>query len=160
MIGEDRYAGVLAEHHPSLRRSSAIAATSRPSIRAPLGRTTTGRDGQVQAGVEECDDGNAVDTDACLSTCVAAKCGDGQVQEGVEECDDGNDAPALGGPPTHGDTPRDVLHPEDVADGVVGVALDVIPLGLGVLGWAIGANPAAVGWERPSCSRPVASTRR
>lgn len=45
--------------------------------------------GKVDA-LEECDDGNDVDTDACLSTCVAAKCGDGQVQSRVEACDDGN----------------------------------------------------------------------
>jgi cysteine-rich repeat protein len=43
-----------------------------------------------QAGVEECDDGNMVDTDMCLNTCKTAKCGDGKVQMGVEECDDGN----------------------------------------------------------------------
>ncbi len=36
------------------------------------------------------DDGNDVDTDDCLSTCVPAKCGDGVVQGGVETCDDGN----------------------------------------------------------------------
>jgi len=47
-------------------------------------------DGYVQAGVEGCDDGNAVDTDACVNGCKAAKCGDGFVQEGVEGCDDGN----------------------------------------------------------------------
>ena len=46
-------------------------------------------DGVVDDG-EECDDGNDVDTDDCLSTCVAAKCGDGAVFEGTEECDDGN----------------------------------------------------------------------
>jgi cysteine-rich repeat protein len=40
--------------------------------------------------LEECDDGNAIDTDDCLSTCVSAKCGDGKVQDGVEACDDGN----------------------------------------------------------------------
>ena len=39
---------------------------------------------------EECDDGN--DTDACLSTCVAASCGDGVVGPG-EGCDDANDNP-------------------------------------------------------------------
>jgi len=44
----------------------------------------------VQAGVEACDDGNMVQTDACLNSCQAAKCGDGQVQAGVEQCDDGN----------------------------------------------------------------------
>jgi cysteine-rich repeat protein len=47
--------------------------------------------GVVEAG-ENCDDGNTVDTDACLSTCVAASCGDGFVQAGVEDCDDGNTA--------------------------------------------------------------------
>jgi cysteine-rich repeat protein len=39
--------------------------------------------------MEACDDGNADDTDACLSTCQAAACGDGIVQTD-EECDDGN----------------------------------------------------------------------
>ena len=36
------------------------------------------------------DNGNADDTDMCLSTCLTATCGDGQVQAGVEGCDDGN----------------------------------------------------------------------
>jgi cysteine-rich repeat protein len=46
----------------------------------------------VQAGVEECDDGNDDTTDACLPVfCVEATCTDGYVQEGVEECDDGNE---------------------------------------------------------------------
>lgn len=39
---------------------------------------------------EECDDGNADDTDGCLSTCKRARCGDGIVRFGVEACDDGN----------------------------------------------------------------------
>jgi cysteine-rich repeat protein len=53
--------------------------------------TTAGcGDGFVQAGVEACDDGNADQTDACLSTCAAASCGDGFAQAGVEACDDGN----------------------------------------------------------------------
>jgi cysteine-rich repeat protein len=45
--------------------------------------------GIVEMG-EECDDGNAVDTDDCPTTCIAPKCNDGFVQAGVEECDDGN----------------------------------------------------------------------
>jgi len=45
-------------------------------------------DGVVDRG-EACDDGNDVDTDACVA-CVAAVCGDGVVQAGVEVCDDGN----------------------------------------------------------------------
>jgi cysteine-rich repeat protein len=46
-------------------------------------------DGTVDAD-EECDDGNSIETDSCLSDCTAARCGDGFVQTGVEECDDGN----------------------------------------------------------------------
>jgi cysteine-rich repeat protein len=37
---------------------------------------------------EECDDANADESDACLSTCVTASCGDGFIFEGQEECDD------------------------------------------------------------------------
>jgi cysteine-rich repeat protein len=44
----------------------------------------------VHEGVEECDDGNQDDTDACVGMCVDAGCGDGFVHNGVEECDDGN----------------------------------------------------------------------
>jgi len=40
---------------------------------------------------EQCDDGNAIDTDICLSTCKWASCGDGFVwAEGGEDCDDQN----------------------------------------------------------------------
>jgi cysteine-rich repeat protein len=41
-------------------------------------------DGIVHEGVEECDDGNDVDTDACTNACTNAVCGDGIVHEGVE----------------------------------------------------------------------------
>src|SRR5690606_36569305 len=43
----------------------------------------------VQAGAEECDDGNEDGTDSCVQ-CRNARCGDSQVQNGVEACDDGN----------------------------------------------------------------------
>ena len=39
---------------------------------------------------EACDDGNAVDGDACTNTCAIARCGDGVPFLGVEGCDDGN----------------------------------------------------------------------
>ena len=39
---------------------------------------------------EECDDGNLSNEDACLNTCMMARCGDGFVREDVEACDDGN----------------------------------------------------------------------
>ncbi len=48
-------------------------------------------DGILQAGREECDDGNADDTDMCPTSCFAATCGDGFVLAGEEACDDGND---------------------------------------------------------------------
>jgi cysteine-rich repeat protein len=41
-------------------------------------------------GTEDCDDGNALNTDACLDDCTVASCGDGFVRAGFEECDDAN----------------------------------------------------------------------
>ena len=46
-------------------------------------------DGIPTAG-EQCDDGNAINTDACTNTCQTASCSDGFVRAGVEQCDDGN----------------------------------------------------------------------
>ena len=46
-------------------------------------------DGVVD-GDEECDDGNASNTDACTDACMHAVCGDGYIWSGIEECDDGN----------------------------------------------------------------------
>ena len=45
--------------------------------------------GAVEAG-EQCDDGNASNTDACTNSCLNAVCGDGFVRGGVEQCDDSN----------------------------------------------------------------------
>lgn len=45
--------------------------------------------GVVESG-EACDDGNAIETDACSSECALSTCGDGIVHEGVEDCDDAN----------------------------------------------------------------------
>ncbi len=45
-------------------------------------------DGIVDRG-EQCDDGNAVNTDACRNDCTLPYCGDGIVDMG-EQCDDGN----------------------------------------------------------------------
>ncbi len=47
-------------------------------------------DGKLEAPGEECDDGNAVDDDACNNECFDNFCGDGAVNNG-EECDDGNE---------------------------------------------------------------------
>ena len=40
--------------------------------------------------MEQCDDMNADDTDACLGNCLVAVCGDSAIYAGVETCDDGN----------------------------------------------------------------------
>ena len=40
--------------------------------------------------LEQCDDGNVADDDACVKDCRTAVCGDGYLQRGVEACDDGN----------------------------------------------------------------------
>ena len=69
--------------------STTDPSTTDPSTTDPTGDPPVCGDGSVQAG-EECDDGNADNTDGCLNTCVAASCGDGFVQAGVEACDDGN----------------------------------------------------------------------
>src|SRR5437870_4147952 len=42
--------------------------------------------GIKEAG-EECDDGNADNTDACTTSCTKARCGDEYVWKGVEDCD-------------------------------------------------------------------------
>lgn len=67
---------------------------------------------------EACDDGNAVDADACRANCTRSTCGDGVVWVGVEICDDGNvvdgDAcPANCGPKTCGDG---VVQPPEACD--------------------------------------------
>ena len=41
----------------------------------------------VVEGVEDCDDANAIETDACLSGCIAARCGDGILRVKTEDCD-------------------------------------------------------------------------
>ena len=46
-------------------------------------------DGVVDPG-ETCDDGDADDSDECVSGCVAAICGDGLIWVAAEQCDDGN----------------------------------------------------------------------
>ncbi len=53
--------------------------------------------GTTQASCgEQCDDGNASNTDACVAGCVAATCGDQFVRKGIEGCDDGNTTPGDG----------------------------------------------------------------
>lgn len=67
---------------------------------------------------EACDDGNAIDTDACRANCERASCGDGVVWAGVETCDDhntqdGDGCPANCGPVTCGDG---VVQPPEACD--------------------------------------------
>src|SRR3989338_2720639 len=43
----------------------------------------------VKEGIEQCDDGNQINTDSCTNYCGTPKCGDSIIQSG-EQCDDGN----------------------------------------------------------------------
>ena len=45
---------------------------------------------------EQCDDGNALNTDGCVAGCQLARCGDGFRRNGAEQCDDGNTTNADG----------------------------------------------------------------
>jgi len=71
--------------------------------------------GVPEAG-EQCDDGNASNTDACLGTCVTATCGDGFVRAGFEQCDDGN--------PDNGDGCSTSCILASCGDGVVQVGVE------------------------------------
>jgi cysteine-rich repeat protein len=68
----------------------------RATVHEPLppGDQPISEDEVMAAMMEVFDDGNALDTDACLNNCQPAKCGDKVVQAGKEECDDGNQVDA------------------------------------------------------------------
>jgi cysteine-rich repeat protein len=72
------------------RTSNATTATNRTSTRAS-NNCVAARCGDriVEQDVEECDDGNDLNGDACLNDCRRAVCGDGYTYRGVEQCDDG-----------------------------------------------------------------------
>lgn len=70
-------------------RAPNATATVRIEYDAFCVRTTCGNGGAPQAG-EQCDDGNAIETDACPSTCYSAICGDGFIRANLEQCDDAN----------------------------------------------------------------------
>jgi cysteine-rich repeat protein len=94
-----------------------LTAASHGAQACPAGQCVTGLDGASQLvcgpcnpalcgdGVvtlpgEACDDGNGLNTDACLVSCVEASCGDGFVFASVEGCDDGNASDTDGCPTT------------------------------------------------------------
>ena len=79
-------AGVPPAEGTPCTTAAGAAGACRGAVCAPYGCGN----GRVDAG-EECDDGNADDTDGCLSDCRTAVCGDGFVRGGVEDCD--GDAP-------------------------------------------------------------------
>jgi cysteine-rich repeat protein len=66
-----------------------------PDDAAPDGPPPVCGNGTVESG-EQCDDGNASNTDACTNACLVATCGDGYVQADVEACDPGGPASVPG----------------------------------------------------------------
>ncbi|MFZ6178167.1 DUF4215 domain-containing protein [Nannocystis pusilla] len=67
--------------------TSTTSTTTGDSMTAPPPPTCG--DGVVE-DFEQCDDGNTIETDDCVS-CINAFCGDGIVRAGVEECDEDGD---------------------------------------------------------------------
>ncbi|MBC7975260.1 MAG: DUF4215 domain-containing protein, partial [Myxococcales bacterium] len=82
-----------AHYHGSdsftFRASDGELDSNAATVAITIADVVTCGDGFVE-GAEQCDDGNAIETDACLASCMAATCGDGAIQAGVETCDDGN----------------------------------------------------------------------
>ncbi|MEE2758167.1 MAG: DUF4215 domain-containing protein [Myxococcota bacterium] len=95
---------------------SETASTSEPDAMTPdVAISAECGNGQVE-GDEECDDGNSVETDACLNNCLRARCGDGIVHADNELCDDGNQ--------NDGDECRNNCSPASCGDGVVQVGVE------------------------------------
>jgi cysteine-rich repeat protein len=70
---------------------AAASCGARTSLPAPEPAPKEPRCGdQIAFGKEACDDGNDVNTDACVEGCSLAACGDGFVRASFEACDDGN----------------------------------------------------------------------
>jgi cysteine-rich repeat protein len=63
--------------------STTSSSTTTTTVEAVCGNGTP-------EGDEECDDGNDLNTDACTTACLDARCGDNFTFQGVEDCDDGN----------------------------------------------------------------------
>ena len=97
-------------------------------------------DGAVDTG-EQCDDANAIDTDACPSSCLNAFCGDGFVQAGVEQCDDGN-------VPRYGATSAGSLINVEIRLYETTNVIEV-HYGAAAPGTAPTTFSASVGWESP-----------
>ena len=100
------------------------SSTGSPSTMGTEGTDTAGESSSETSGApgvcgdevvdpgEDCDDGNADDSDACTSACALATCGDGLVHVGVESCDDGNLEDS--------DTCTAVCKPATCGDAIVG----------------------------------------
>jgi cysteine-rich repeat protein len=75
-------------------------------------------DGHLQDGMEECDDGDADNSNACTDLCLENICRDGFIFKGVEECDDGNDNPNDGcqNDCTFGNCGDNILDPGEECD--------------------------------------------
>ncbi len=69
--------------------SSEAACTNSSTVEVICSPTAGCGNGVLDVG-EQCDDNNAVNTDACTNACRTAVCGDGISGPSPEECDDGN----------------------------------------------------------------------
>jgi cysteine-rich repeat protein len=75
---------------------SSSSASSVPAAASVSSAVPRCGDGVLQPTLgEQCDDGNAIDDDACTAACKMPRCGDG-IEQQSEQCDDGNRVDADG----------------------------------------------------------------
>jgi len=100
MSASDGSTGTTADPEPGTTADATVgtgepgttAGTSEPGTTADTSSSSTtapplGCGNGALDPFEECDDGNADDSDDCTSACTLATCGDGHLHAGVEACD-------------------------------------------------------------------------
>ena len=80
---------VMFAYAPVVGTKRVLEADDIAGIRALYPGSAAGCGNGVVEGIEECDDGDAIEDDECTNFCKKPRCGDGIVQRG-EECDDAN----------------------------------------------------------------------
>jgi uncharacterized protein (TIGR03382 family) len=80
---------VMYAYAPVVGTKRVLEADDIAGIRALYPGKPAGCGNGVVDGIEECDDGDAIDDDECTNFCKKPRCGDGIVQRG-EECDGAN----------------------------------------------------------------------
>jgi cysteine-rich repeat protein len=86
VVGQPKFTPVTAVRTANQFGPEALEAVKERELCVPALKNPCG-DGIMQAGVDECDDGNPISTDGCTDACTI--CGN-NTTTGPEECDDGD----------------------------------------------------------------------